>query len=85
MILSGDELKERVTAQFANENPADEVAVAEETMRANGSNPRAFASAALISTSAAAPSFRPEALAAVTEPSLVKAGRRPDTLSRVAP
>lgn len=34
VILSGDELKERVTAQFANENPVDEVAVAEETMKA---------------------------------------------------
>ena len=37
--------------------------------------------AAVISTMAAAPSLRPEALAAVTVPSLVKAGRRPAMLS----
>ena len=53
-------------------------AVAQEAMRASGFRPRVLASSALISTRAAAPSLRPEALAAVTVPSLVKAGRRPD-------
>ena len=60
-------------------------AVAEAAMRARGSSPRAFASSALISTRAAAPSFRPEALAAVTLPSLAKAGRSFCISSRVAP
>jgi hypothetical protein len=60
-------------------------ACAQEAMRARGVRPRALASAADISTSAAAPSLSPEALAAVTDPSFVKAGRRPETLSRVAP
>ena len=50
-------------------------AVAQETMRASGARPRRFASAAVISTSAAAPSLMPEALPAVTVPSLEKAGR----------
>ena len=40
---------------------------------------------ALISTSAAAPSLMPQALPAVTVPSLVKAGRRPAIASIVAP
>jgi hypothetical protein len=60
-------------------------ALAQEAMRARGLRPRFLASSALISTRAAAPSLRPEALAAVTVPSLLKAGRRPETLSRVAP
>ena len=60
-------------------------AVAEDTIRASGSSPRALASAALISTSAAAPSLSPEALAAVTEPSFVKAGFSPCMASSVAP
>ena len=49
-------------------------AVAQETMRAIGVSPRRLASAALMTTNAAAPSLRPEALAAVTDPSLEKAG-----------
>ncbi len=54
-------------------------AVAQEAMRARGVSPRRPASASRISTSAAAPSFRPEALAAVTVPSLENAGRRAAT------
>ena len=50
-------------------------AVAQEAMRASGVRPRFLASSALITTSAAAPSLRPEAFAAVTVPSLAKAGR----------
>src|SRR5665213_3390282 len=46
-----------------------------------GFRPRFFASSADIRTMAAAPSLSPEALAAVTDPSLAKAGRRPETLS----
>ena len=60
-------------------------ACAQEAIRARGFRPRARASAADISTRAAAPSLSPEALAAVTDPSLVKAGRSPETLSSVAP
>src|SRR5580698_1001510 len=60
-------------------------ACAHEAMRASGFRPRRLASPAVISTSAAAPSLRPEALAAVTVPSLLKAGRRPEMLSRVTP
>ncbi len=44
------------------------------TMRASGVRPRAAASAADITTSAAAPSFSPGALPAVTVPVGVKAG-----------
>ncbi len=51
---------------------------AQEAMRASGVSPRALASSAVISTSAAAPSLMPEALAAVTVPSLAKAGLRPE-------
>ena len=47
-------------------------------MRASGVSPLVSASLALISTSAAAPSLRPDALAAVTVPSLAKAGRKPE-------
>src|SRR5689334_20132075 len=50
-------------------------ALAQETIRANGLMLRFSASFALISTSAAAPSLMPDALAAVTEPSFAKAGR----------
>ena len=50
-------------------------AVAKAAMRASGVSPRFAASAAVISTSAAAPSLMPEALPAVTVPSLVNAGR----------
>ena len=51
-------------------------------MRARGLRPRALALSSDISTNAAAPSFRVEALAAVTVPSLVKAGRSDPTFSR---
>ena len=50
-------------------------AVAKDAMRANGVRPRLAASRAVISTSAAPPSLMPEALPAVTVPSLLKAGR----------
>ncbi|MNV62810.1 hypothetical protein D3C71_1553740 [compost metagenome] len=46
-------------------------------MRASGVRPRALALAADITTTAAAPSLRPEALPAVTEPALSNAGRSP--------
>src|SRR5690606_15158057 len=46
------------------------------TMRASGLSPRRAASSALVSTVAAAPSEMLEELAAVTVPSLRKAGRR---------
>ena len=49
--------------------------VAHDAMRASGLMPRDSASSALITTRAAAPSLMPEALPAVTVPSLVKAGR----------
>jgi hypothetical protein len=54
-------------------------------MRASGWMPRFSAASALISSVAAAPSLMPEALAAVTEPSLVKAGRSFCIASMVAP
>jgi hypothetical protein len=60
-------------------------ACAHDTIRASGVLPRFCASLALIRTSAAAPSLMPEALAAVTVPSLAKAGRRPETFSSVVP
>ena len=50
-------------------------ACAQETMRASGVMPRLRASASVMSTTAAAPSLMPLALAAVTVPSLSKAGR----------
>ena len=56
-----------------------------DAMRAKGFSPRFRASSAVISTRAAAPSLRPDALAAVTVPSLVKAGLRPEMLSSVVP
>ena len=52
-------------------------ALAQETIRARGSIPRFLASSAVIRTMAAAPSLRPEALPAVTDPSLLKAGFSP--------
>ena len=54
-------------------------------MRASGVSPRFSASAALITTSAAAPSLMPDAFAAVTVPSLEKAGFSFATESKVAP
>eukprot|EP00043_Microstomoeca_roanoka_P023604 m.258924 g.258924 ORF g.258924 m.258924 type:complete len:349 (+) comp32889_c0_seq1:304-1350(+) len=60
-------------------------AVAYEAMRASGVRPRFSASSADISNTAAAPSLMPDALAAVTEPSLVKAGRSFCIASIVAP
>src|SRR5690348_7368442 len=59
--------------------------VAHDTIFASGLIPRFFASSALISTSAAAPSLMPEALPAVTEPSLLKAGRSLASVSAVVP
>ncbi len=59
--------------------------VAQETMRASGSTPRLLASSAVIRTRAAAPSLMPEALPAVTVPSLSKAGRSLARLSAVTP
>src|SRR6266702_2856294 len=60
-------------------------ACAQETMRASGALPSLAASLAFISTTAAAPSLMPEALAAVTVPSLAKAGRSLPTASMVVP
>ena len=54
-------------------------------MRASGSMPRRSASAADIRSAPAAPSLMPEAFAAVTEPSLAKAGRSLPIASIVAP
>src|SRR5262249_10892992 len=48
---------------------------AQDTMRAKGSILRFLASPSVMSTMAAAPSLMPEALAAVTVPSGLKAGR----------
>jgi hypothetical protein len=53
-------------------------------MRASGVRPARRPSAAVISTTAAAPSLRPEALPAVTVPSLSKAGRSRPSLRRCA-
>src|SRR5258708_14755658 len=55
-------------------------ACAHDTMRASGFLPRLAASLAFISTNAAAPSLMPDALPAVTVPSLVKAGRNLPTV-----
>jgi hypothetical protein len=60
-------------------------AVAQEAMRASGVRPRLSASAAVMSTTAAAPSLMPDALPAVTVPSFEKAGRSFDTASIVVP
>ena len=60
-------------------------AVAQETIRTSGVMPRRAASASVISTVAAAPSLRPDALAAVTVPSLSNAGRSFCIASSVAP
>src|SRR4030067_273112 len=51
-------------------------AAAAATKRANGFSPNSLALSALINSNAAAPSFRPEELPAVTEPSLRKAARK---------
>ena len=60
-------------------------AVAQEAMRASGFSPRFCASEARMSTTAAAPSLMPDALPAVTVPSLEKAGLSFATESSVAP
>ncbi len=52
-------------------------------MRPSGFRPSASAFAADITTTPAAPSLRPDALPAVTEPALSKAGRRPASASSV--
>ncbi len=49
-------------------------AVAYDRMRASGCTPSAFARSAVETTTAAAPSLMPEALPAVTDPSLANAG-----------
>ena len=54
-------------------------------MRASGSMPRRSASSAVISTTTAAPSLSPQALPAVTVPSLEKAGLSFVIASSVAP
>ena len=59
-------------------------AVAQEAMRASGVRPRFSASLALISTSAAAPSLRPDALPAVTVPSFENAGFSLEKFSNTA-
>src|SRR3954470_1950085 len=60
-------------------------ACAQDTIRASGVLPLFCAWAALIRTTAAAPSLRPEAFAAVTVPSLAKAGRNLEIESIVTP
>src|SRR5262249_55500298 len=60
-------------------------ACAHEAIRASGALRGFCASLAFISTTAAAPSLMPEALAAVTVPSLAKAGRSLLTASIVTP
>src|SRR5438270_7314355 len=60
-------------------------ACAQETMRASGVLPRFAASLAFIRTTAAAPSLMPDALAAVTVPSLSNAGRSLAIESMVTP
>ena len=60
-------------------------ALAQPTMRARGERPRSAASPASMSTRAAAPSFTPEALPAVTTPSFLKAGRNLPSTSMVVP
>ena len=59
--------------------------VAQDTTLASGFRPRFSASSAVISTTAAAPSLMPDALPAVTEPSLEKAGFSLAMASTVAP
>ena len=59
--------------------------VAQETIRAIGTTPRASAADARIKTSAAAPSLIPDALPAVTVPSLAKAGRSFASVSTEVP
>ena len=57
----------------------------EEMMRASGVRPRAFALVSLITTTAAAPSFRGQALPAVTVPSGRNTGPSPLSFSTVVP
>src|SRR5262249_40127825 len=52
---------------------------------ANGFTPSSSARSAVITSTAAAPSFRPDAFAAVTVPSFAKAGRSPAIDSNVVP
>ena len=52
---------------------------------ASGLSPSCDARSALITSTAAAPSLMPEALPAVTDPSLLKAGRSAASASTVAP
>ena len=60
--------------------------VAHDAIRASGSSPRRRASsAAVISTVTAAPSLSPDALPAVTVPSLLNAGRSLASVSAVVP
>ena len=54
-------------------------------MRASGFRPSSLALEADIMMTAAAPSFRPDALPAVTLPSLLKAGRSAASASSVLP
>ena len=60
-------------------------AVDQDAMRARGVRPRRLASSSVMTITAAAPSFRPDALPAVTVPSLENAGRSFCMASMVAP
>ena len=53
-------------------------------MRASGVMPSCFARSAVITSTAAAPSFRPDAFAAVTEPSFANAGFSPAMPTRAS-
>src|SRR4029453_3862163 len=59
--------------------------VANALILASGFNPNFSARSADITRTAAPPSLMPEALAAVTEPSLANAGFKPETESGVVP
>ena len=59
--------------------------LAQDAIRASGVSPRFCASAAVIKITTAAPSLMPDALAAVTVPSFIKAERSLVTLSKVTP
>ncbi|SAK98498.1 hypothetical protein AWB75_07199 [Caballeronia catudaia] len=63
----------------------DTPAFAYALMRASGVRPSASAFFADITTTAAAPSLRPDAFAAVTVPSFENAGLRPASASAVTP
>ena len=58
---------------------------AADTMRAKAFTPRFSASLSDMTTKAAAPSFIPDAFAAVIQPSLANAGRSPEIESKVTP